>query len=259
MHPDLDLLQGTWRIAELELEGRTMSGEMVAEGRITVDGDRFTSTGMGAEYGGTFRLDASTNPRTLDMRFDVGPEKGGTNLGIYELNGDSWRLCLAMHGSVRPVKFDSTAGDGFVVETLVRGAAAGKTRKRKQSPAAAATGTATEFEGEWPMVSGVMSGKPMDQSMVKWVKRVTTGNQTTVEAGPQTMLKVEFTSDSSRVPKTIDYVNLAGTNEGKTQLGIFEFAGDELRVCMAAPGDPRPEEFVSAPGDGRAFTVWKRP
>jgi len=38
-----------------------------------------------------------------------------------------------------------------------------------------------------------MDGKPMEESMAKWVKRITSGNQTTVMAGPQMMLKVEFT------------------------------------------------------------------
>ena len=54
-------------------------------------------------------------------------------------------------------------------------------------------GPVTEFEGQWSLVSAVMDGKPMEESMAKWVKRITSGNQTTVMAGPQMMLKVEFT------------------------------------------------------------------
>jgi uncharacterized protein (TIGR03067 family) len=64
---------------------------------------------------------------------------------------------------------------------------------------------------------------------------------------------VEFTSDSSKSPKTIDYVS-----KGKTQLGIYEFEGDVLKVCVSAPGSPRPAEFKSIPGDGRTLTVWRR-
>ena len=108
------------------------------------------------------------------------------------------------------------------------------------------------------MVSGVMNGQPMDQSLVKWVKRVTHGNQTTVYAGPQVMLQVEFTSDASKSPKTIDYFNTAGTNKGKSQSGIYEFDGELLKFCIAGPGNARPTEFKSEPGDGRTLTVWKR-
>jgi len=263
MRKDLDLLQGSWRITALETEGREMPEEMLEEGRITIEGERFTSAGMGAEYGGTIALDASANPRHLDMKFDAGHATGTTNLGIYELDGDRWRICLATHGTVRPSKFDSTAGSGFVLETLARGAAPAATKRKgrapaKATPAAPTSAPATELEGEWPMVSGVMSGKPMDQSLVKWVKRVTRGNQTAVVAGPQVMMKAEFTSDASESPKAIDYLNLAGSNKGKRQFGIYEIAADVLRVCVAAPGDPRPAEFVSVPGDGRTLTVWKR-
>ena len=108
------------------------------------------------------------------------------------------------------------------------------------------------------MVSGVMNGQPMDPSLVKWVKRTTRGNRTTVLAGPQVMMKVEFSIDPSQSPQAIDYLNLAGANKGKTQRGIFDLSGDVLRVCVAAPGDPRPAEFASVPGDRRTFTVWKR-
>jgi uncharacterized protein (TIGR03067 family) len=108
------------------------------------------------------------------------------------------------------------------------------------------------------MVSGVMDGVPMDNSMLQWVKRITHGNESAVVAGPQTMLKVEFTNDPSKSPKTIDYMNLFGANKGKSQLGIYEFEGEILKFCVAPPGKPRPAEFSSTRGDGRSFTTWKK-
>jgi uncharacterized protein (TIGR03067 family) len=90
------------------------------------------------------------------------------------------------------------------------------------------------------------------------VKRVTVGNQTTVMAGPQTMLKVEFAFDASQSPKTIDYQVLAGANKGKTQLGIYKQEGDLLTFCVAPPGVARPTDFVSKPGDNRTLTTWRK-
>ena len=107
------------------------------------------------------------------------------------------------------------------------------------------------------MVSGVFNGVAMDKSMVQWVKRVTHGNRSMVLAGPQVMLNVEFTSDPAKSPKAIDYKNLAGSNKGKSQLGIYEFTGDTVQFCIAPPGKPRPADFASKPGDGRSYTVWK--
>ena len=261
MPRDLDLLQGSWTITALEVEGQPMPPEMLADARIVIEGNRFTSTGMGAVYQGTLELLTSKHPRQLNMKFDAGPEKGNTNPGIYKLDGDTWMICLATRGSVRPSSFASAPGSGFALETLTRGAApvAAKTRaSKKAAPATPSSAPATEFEGEWRLLSAVMDGKPMDQSNVQWVKRVTQGNQTTVYAGPQVMLKVEFTSDSSKSPKAIDYFNLAGSNKGKTQLGIYEFEEEVLKFCVAAPGAARPTKFQSAPGDGGTLTVWKR-
>jgi uncharacterized protein (TIGR03067 family) len=87
---------------------------------------------------------------------------------------------------------------------------------------------------------------------------VTRGNQTTVYAGPQVMMQMEFTSDSSQTPEAIDYQNTAGSNQGKRQHGIYEFEGGLLKICVSAPGDARPAQFQSPPGDGRTLTVWKR-
>src|SRR5205085_10866962 len=120
MHPDLQLVQGSWIVTALEMDGQNMPAALLADSRIVVQGERFTSTGVGAVYEGTLELDASATPRRLDMKFDAGPEKGNINLGIYELAGDTWKLCLATRGSLRPPGFATTPGSGFALETLAR-------------------------------------------------------------------------------------------------------------------------------------------
>ena len=117
---DFDRLQGTWAITALEMDGKQISPHDFAAARIVVEGDCFTSLGMGAAYSGTLSLDPSANPRALDMRFDDGPEKGNTNPCIYEIAGDVWKLCIATRGTVRPKAFTSQPGSGFAVETLER-------------------------------------------------------------------------------------------------------------------------------------------
>lgn len=110
MEKDLDLLQGTWTVAAMETDGREMPADLLGKARIVIEGSRFISSGMGAVYEGTLRLDASASPARIDMTFDAGPEKGNTNLGIYHLDGDSWKLCLATHGTVRPESFTAPRG-----------------------------------------------------------------------------------------------------------------------------------------------------
>jgi uncharacterized protein (TIGR03067 family) len=65
-------------------------------------------------------LDASANPRQINMLFDVGPEKGNVNLRIWEIAGDDWKLCVATRGPLRPSSFETTAGSGIAVEGLQR-------------------------------------------------------------------------------------------------------------------------------------------
>ena len=120
MQSDLQLLQGTWSIRSLAIDGQEMPSAIFANAAIVVKGERFTSTGMGAEYAGTLELDASANPRQLNMRFDAGPEKGNANLCIYEIAGDDWKLCVATRGPVRPSSFETTPGSGIALEVLQR-------------------------------------------------------------------------------------------------------------------------------------------
>ncbi len=258
MRDDLELLQGTWHIASLEMEGQQTPDAMLADARVTVKGKRFTTTGMGTAYEGTLILDASARPPRLDMKFDAGPEKGNTNLGIYKLTGNTWKLCLATRGTVRPSRFASAPGSGFALETLKRGNSQPVAKAKPTTTRITSSAAPTEFEGDWQMISAVMNGAPMEESAVQWVKRITRGNETTVQAGPQVMMKVFFTHDSSKSPGFIDYVNVAGANKGKAQRGIYKFDGDVLRVCVGAPESARPAEFESRRGDGRTVTVWKK-
>ena len=107
------------------------------------------------------------------------------------------------------------------------------------------------------MISAVLNGAALNQAMVKWCQRATRGNVTRVVAGPQVFVNASFTLDNSRKPHLIDYVNLEGSNKGKSQAGIFELIGDSLKICMSAPGKPRPVDFSSKTGDGRSYTTWR--
>lgn len=272
MPDDLEKLQGTWHVTALEFDGQIMPATAFDGAMIVIDKKSFTSIGMGFTYEGTVEVDQAKKPKTFDMLFTAGHAAGVQNLGIYKLTGDRWTICLATRGSERPDKFATEADTGLALETLERGAGRkstrGKSRAQSRSAAVPAAAPAssvatppdevTPLEGEWAMVSAVFSGAPMANNMVEWTKRVTHGNVTTVLAGPQVILKASFTIDESKTPHTIDYVNVEGANRGKSQAGIFELSGDTMRICMAAPGKPRPDGFSSKSKDGRSYTTWRR-
>jgi uncharacterized protein (TIGR03067 family) len=258
MKSDQKAVQGTWFVAELEADGNKMPASMLSGAKIVVKGDQFKSLGMGTTYEGEVELDAEQSPKHFTLKFTRGPEKGNTNPGIYELDGNTWRICIATRGGGRPKKFATKAGSGHALETLVREAG-------KKKPEAAATvddapphPMAKELAGDWSMLSGVGSGETLPASYVKTGKRVATESEITVSYGGQVFIKARYRIDPTTSPMSIDYVHIGGMAKGQTTQGIFEIAGGVLKTCMASPGQARPESFASKLGDGRTSTVWKR-
>jgi len=256
MTGDLKELQGTWTVVELETDGAKMP---YGGSKIVLNGRKFTTIAMGNDFGGTVEFNALKKPKTFDLLFTTGPHQGKKSLGIYELEGDTWRICLAFAGvKTRPKEFAATPGSGFALETLRRGdVSATEDEAEPDIGPAPYTELATELEGEWQMLSGSMDGHPMEASLVKHGRRVVKGNRLTVLFGPQVYLKARVTLDSSKSPKQVDYTISSGAGAGGTQSGIYELDGKTLKLCMAVAGKPRPGEFASAKGDGRTLTVWK--
>lgn len=266
MSSDLDRLQGTWHVIAVETGGENPP---IGDAQVVVKDRTFTSLGMGLPFAGTIDLDEQARPKHLDMVFTAGHATGVRHPGIYKIDGEKWTLCLNTQGSTRPTAFRADAV-GVVLETLARkkparkaGGAARAAVSPQPAPPPLTTlgnegGPVSLIDGEWAMVSAVLNGAPLAPDMVKWCRRVTRGGVTAVIAGPQVMLKATFTLDTTATPHRIDYVNLEGTMKGKAQQGIFELNGDSLRICVAAPGAPRPASFESVKGDGRSCTAWRK-
>ena len=118
MKQELEKLQGTWNVVSLEIEGMKMEEPAFKGAKIVVKDDTFTTTSMGAVYKGTLSADSAKTPKTLDLSFTEGPERGNTSLAIYELEGDTWKLCLTVSGNGRPKEFVTTPGSGHALESL---------------------------------------------------------------------------------------------------------------------------------------------
>lgn len=115
-----------------------------------------------------------------------------------------------------------------------------------------------QLQGEWSMVSGSADGQPMPEQMLKQMKRICKGDETTTTMAGQLYFKAKITINPSKAPKTIDYDMTEGVTKGKLQLGIYEVNGDTFKSCFGKPGAERPTDFTSKPGDGRTVSVWKR-
>jgi uncharacterized protein (TIGR03067 family) len=119
---ELARFEGTWKWVSIEMEKMKLSEDALKEPRLKLKGDKFTVTeeNANATFGGTFKVDPSKRPKTIDVTFTDGPEKGKTSLGIYELEGDTYKVCVDPAGKSRPTEFAVKPGSGHVLQVLKR-------------------------------------------------------------------------------------------------------------------------------------------
>jgi len=254
-------LQGAWTITSLEVDGHKIEGPSSAQ--VIVNGDRFSTQSMGAAYEGRLELDTAQSPKHFNLVFTEGPEKGNTNRGIYELSGDTWRICLNMAGGPRPTRFATTPGSGLALETLQRSATvqpAGKPDRaaKTELPAAPDGDPAPELAGEWSMASCVMDGRPLEAEYLPMGKRAASATEVTVTMGPQIMVRAGYRVDRAPSPPHMNYILWHGPHKGKLQRGLYRFEDGVLTTCMGRPDGDRPADFNTAAGDGRTLTVWHK-
>jgi uncharacterized protein (TIGR03067 family) len=111
--------EGTWRFASFEMEGVAAPEDSLKDMRMTLKGDQFLA-GENGSVKGTYAIDPTVKPKTIDVIFTLPEGKKQTLLGIYELEGDTYKVSLGTPGKPRPTEFASKPGSGNAVEILKR-------------------------------------------------------------------------------------------------------------------------------------------
>jgi len=115
---DLAKLRGTWLTVSLVSDGKTLVDEKAPPKpgpttKLAYDGDRWTiQVGDKTVAGGKFKIDPAKTPKEIDILDESGVANDKTKLGIYELDGDTYKYCLAPAGKPRPTGFTSKEGSG---------------------------------------------------------------------------------------------------------------------------------------------------
>jgi uncharacterized protein (TIGR03067 family) len=114
-------LSGVWRVTGVEADGKRLPPAEVPSLRLTFKDRQYTvQLGREKPQGGTYKLDPSKSPKTIDISRTTGPDKGKKQLGIYELIGNSLKICACEQGHERPTNFDTTEKPGYTVLILRR-------------------------------------------------------------------------------------------------------------------------------------------
>jgi uncharacterized protein (TIGR03067 family) len=110
---DLAKLQGAWVMVSGSADGQPVPEEMRRQMRRVCKGDEATTTMGGQVFlKAKITLDPSKTPKSIDYQMLEGFTKGKTQLGIYEVEGDTFKACFAAPGSERPKDFTTKPGDG---------------------------------------------------------------------------------------------------------------------------------------------------
>ena len=122
---DADKLQGTWQATEGMSEGKPVPKEQLQGIKLVFSGEQmslFPPDGKGkktVEY--TFRVDPGKKPKAIDLIRREGGSKGKIARAIYELDGDTLKLCLTNRlDRDRPTEFAAPEKAGLTLLTLKR-------------------------------------------------------------------------------------------------------------------------------------------
>jgi uncharacterized protein (TIGR03067 family) len=118
-----------------------------------------------------------------------------------------------------------------------------------------------KFQGTWSTVSIVMDGTTLDDNLRSSLKFVVKGDAFSIKGEDEIVkqyAKATLKLDPTTKPKSVDFTIGEGSEKGSVLEGIYEWNGDELKVCVKLTGKERPTEFASKENSQVALLVIKK-
>ncbi len=112
-----DLTVGKWVIESVTRDGKAVDAlkgapREHADGTYTL---RPANDTTALRATGTYTIDATKTPMTIDMKAKGGTSDGKTLLGIAKVDGDTLTVAYGEPGKERPTRFESVAGSGVLL------------------------------------------------------------------------------------------------------------------------------------------------
>ena len=92
---ELKKLEGTWKIEGFEHHGNRLNPESWT---LVIKGEKYTLTFGNTVEEGTFKIDPTKKPKTVEVTPSGGESEGKTRKGIYEVDGKSAKACFNVAG-----------------------------------------------------------------------------------------------------------------------------------------------------------------
>ena len=221
---DNELIQGKWRSLSVIDNGEQRPQEELSERFMTFTGDRFTGPQKRQPRPSRFVLDATTDPKQIDLHFPAENDASLLIRGIYRLEGD--RLTIFMQSdwtsTKRPTDFTTNAGDKRSLMLLER------------------VPDQELLQGTWQVVALEGAGQTAPESAVKDKRFLIKGDRISLTGKPDDLRA--FRLRPAVNPKQID---IAVNKEGHfDSIAIYALNGNTLKFCFSQrTKDSRPTKF----------------
>lgn len=134
-------------------------------------------------------------------------------------------------------------------------------------PPSAPAGDLGMVQGNWKPLQVEFEGKP--QMSAEEMKKITTVFDQAEyhlyyadkDVNPPKVLKLavmNVTMDGSTNPKSITFEYASGPLKGQKRHGIYELAGNQLKLCYGPSEKPKPASFAAPEKSGYFLEVWAR-
>ena len=117
---DLKAMEGTWKLESAETRGQKEESDDAKDIVLKITGERYEIRIKDKIDGGTLKLDETKKPKTLDATDTEGDDVGKVVKAIYELSGDTLRVCHAGDDGERPTEMATKEDSPVIIMTFKR-------------------------------------------------------------------------------------------------------------------------------------------
>ena len=117
---DAKAVQGMWTPAKAELGGAPMPDAVLKTISLKLDNGKYEAFVGDEPDRGTYTLDSTADPKGMSITGTEGPNNGKTFPAIYEIKGDTLRICYDLSGAKRPTEFKTDPGTKLYLVTYSR-------------------------------------------------------------------------------------------------------------------------------------------
>ena len=116
---DEDKIQGTWTFVSLERGGVDVNDDFVKDAKLVITADKVKILAPGKDMEVGYKLDASKKPKHMDILVNEGG-KELVIMGIYELDGDTLKVCFGGPTDKRPNELKTQGGSNEQLVVMKR-------------------------------------------------------------------------------------------------------------------------------------------